>query len=289
MEKAGVTVDAKQIKQVSGILCDYQVTNGSQKSVSGFTVGGGPNGAFELPVLPLNWTLDKDGNPNPSGPEMAPTSWSESILNHQGSQTGFIMQWQSKEEMGLKPGGHIDFKMEFPNSSNVRCDKFTWNVALTTIYPPSPSAPTSLSMVLSNLKVLPHQQFEGDIVIQNLGPNDTMINLGITVANGARSYPTGVSLVARSANGKIQKLGSSEPETISGRYDPMVVPLPLKAVYSVHAKWSTFPALSPGSYEFNVEFEGTSVRAHQGDMQGMNLIKSWIGKVESNKIKFNVL
>lgn len=156
------------------------------------------------------------------------------------------------------------------------------------ISPRNQSGTTTLTIVLSNLHLSSNGGVEGDAAIQNIGIQDTIVNLGSM--HGSESIPHQLSMVARNDRGQLYKLGVSGSRAIisGGRIDPMMVPLPQKAIYTIHAQWVVYPELHPGEYEFHLEFNGTQAWDSNIDMQGVNLFNYWIGKIESNTVKLTL-
>ena len=61
--------------------------------------------------------------------------------------------------------------------------------------PPWAAAPTTLSVTLSGPHVTSDKRLEANVAIQNTGVNDTMLNVGIMLANGATLLPAQIFLV----------------------------------------------------------------------------------------------
>jgi hypothetical protein len=155
--------------------------------------------------------------------------------------------------------------------------------------PPWAAAPTTLSVTLSDLHVTSDKRLEANVAIQNTGVNDTMLNVGIMLANGATLLPAQIFLVARSSDGQLHKLTvAGGPQAIAGRIDPMVVPLPRQATYIVHLQWAAYPKMDAGTYDFYAEVKGTPPYDRNLEMPGENLLKCWVGTVRSNEITLTV-
>jgi hypothetical protein len=272
-----VKVDARQNPTSSGVTCSYHVTNGATKPIYMFQVGAASTGMKGLPVPPLHW--------NQPGPGATPPGWFETLGSGPG---GHSMGWQAKTSKDLiQPGESRDFRFEFALTEGFECNAANSTVKFAAVFPEVTSSPTTLSITLSNLQIASERQLEGDVSIQNLGPNDTMLNLGMTLGNGSRSYPDRLSLVAHGSDGSVYNLPFIGPGAIVGRVDPMVVPLPKRSVYTVHGQW--WPReVTPNTYAFHIEFEGVPPRDVNLDMPGMNLFRCWLGKVSSNEITLSV-
>jgi hypothetical protein len=198
------------------------------------------------------------------------------------------MGWQARTSKDMiEPGGSREFAFEFPRTEGFQCADANTTVRFAAVYPPIEVPPTTLSMMLSNLQSAGNGQFEGDVSLRNLGPNDAVLNLGVSLGNGARSYPDKLSLVARGPDGALHKLHFAGMGAVAGRLDPMVVPLPMGSSYTVHGRWWA-SGVTAGKYAFFVEFQGTPARNANLDMPGMNVMKCWLGKLNSNEITLTV-
>jgi hypothetical protein len=81
----------------------------------------------------------------------------------------------------------------------------------------------------------------------------------------------------------------------AGRVDPMVVPLPVGATFSIAAdlaKYAPFGAeplkLTPGEYSLQARFEGMKAIDPNLDMPGVQLMPYWVGTVVSNRLRFEI-
>jgi hypothetical protein len=271
-----VKVDVQQISESSKIICSYNVTNNSQKPIATFRVG-----ENQLLFPPLNW-LDRD---NP-GPELAPEGWFESLGENSENST-YSMFWQANTtEDLLQPNHSQDFKMEFQVKDKLECNKLDWKVGFAVVYPVIKADPTTLSITVTNLRLTPEKYFEGEVSIKNLGPNDTVLNLGTIF--GDKSYADRLVLMARGANGQLQRIEFMEPLMVAGRVDPMVVQLPDQATYTIPGKWLALKPIIPGSYTFYVEFEGSVARTYNSDNTKINFLKYWLGKIDSNEVSLTI-
>ncbi len=266
-----VRVEIKQTEESSKIKCSYQVTNNTQKPISVFSIG-----EDQLPFPPLNWA-DRD---NPSL-ELSPQGWFESFGENSNNST-YSLSWQAKTTSDLlQPNHSQSFKTEFPIKDKFECTKLNWNITFATVYPILEPSPTTLSITLSNLKTTQGKSFQGDILIKNLGPNDTVLNLGTIYGE---SYPDRLFLMARDTNGNVQKVGLMGPGLVmGGRTDPMIIQLPQEGTYAIPVKWWTLEPISSGDYRFYVEFEGSVARTDDSNSQ-INFFKYWSGKIDSNEV-----
>lgn len=67
--------------------------------------------------------------------------------------------------------------------------------------------------------------------LRNVSETDLILNLGVMLANGKRQYLTAVTFRLTEMPGKSRKLSLREPMLISGRVDPLIVPLPAGAKF----------------------------------------------------------
>jgi hypothetical protein len=137
------------------------------------------------------------------------------------------------------------------------------------------------------------------IELRNMGENDLVLNLGVMLANGKRQYPNAIILTLTDAQGKSRRLDLRDPSFISGRVDPLVVPLPVGAVFSIPVNLDRYWAVAsaefdykpkPGSYALEAQFTGKGV-SQQGanlDLPGIALMPYWQGTVTSNLLRFDI-
>lgn len=128
------------------------------------------------------------------------------------------------------------------------------------------------------------------VVIENTGDADTVVNLGIMLANGKTQLPTAIRLLITDAAGKTVTHRWPEPR-IAGRVDPFVVPLPAGARYTVALPLDKYigadKPLADGRYRIAAEFTGRGVLTDR-DMGGLALMKYWTGTVTSGEVRLDV-
>ena len=274
-QPSGIKVESEQGSTSSGIRCKYHVTNGAAKPISSFLVGAGSTdpAAKGLPVEPLRR--------NEPSPGSTPAGWFESWGRF---PTGYDISWQARTSEDLiQHGDSREFSLELPPAEGFECAAAQWTARFATVYPPIEFSPAELSITLSDLRVKSGRSFEGEVSIRNLGPNDAVLYLGETLGNGAHSYPNRLGLVARGPDGRVYNFVYA-PFFVAGRMDPMVVPLPAGAAYSVHGRWYALGEEPPGESVFHVEFEGVPARADSAGFRDLNLMRFWIGKIASNEV-----
>jgi hypothetical protein len=139
------------------------------------------------------------------------------------------------------------------------------------------------------------------VALENVGDNDLVLNLGIMFANGRTQIPEMLRFTATGpGHGPARTLRFLTPP-VSGRLDPMVVPLPCGARYVLtcplyryavfgsegDAGWGS-PGLAPGSYELVAEYEGRAVEHTNSDTEGLALMPCWTGIIRSTAVKLTI-
>jgi hypothetical protein len=137
------------------------------------------------------------------------------------------------------------------------------------------------------------------VELRNVGESDLILNLGMMLANGKKQYPNAVVLTLIDAQGKSRRLDLREPFAIGGRVDPLVLPIPAGATFSVPVDLGKYWAaaskefdykLKPGSYLVEAQFTGKGVSQQEAnlDVKGIALMPYWTGTVTSNRQQFEV-
>jgi hypothetical protein len=130
------------------------------------------------------------------------------------------------------------------------------------------------------------------VELRNTGKNDLILNLGMMLAKGRKQYAKAIVLILTDSEGKSRTFDLREPAIVAGRVDPMVVPLPIGATYSLPIDLNNYwPAASKefeyklrGAYTIEAKFSGEKVPARQD----LLLALYWIGAVTSNRLTFEV-
>ena len=127
------------------------------------------------------------------------------------------------------------------------------------------------------------------VELHNAGDDDLILNLGMMLANGRRQYPDAITLLLTYPSGKEHRLVLLGPALVAGRMDPLVVPLPVDASFSIPVdlrKFAPFgqdqPKLEPGTYVLQAQFQGKAAIDSNLDMKGIALMPYWNGTVVSN-------
>src|SRR5271155_4693360 len=137
------------------------------------------------------------------------------------------------------------------------------------------------------------------VELRNAGESDLILNLGVMLANGKKQYPNAIVFMLIDAQGKSRRLDLREPGLIAGRLDPLVLPLPTGADFSILVDLDKYWAaaskefdykLKPGSYSLEAQFTGKGVSQQEAnlDVKGIALMPYWTGTVVSNRLQFEV-
>ena len=158
------------------------------------------------------------------------------------------------------------------------------------------NAPSSLRLVLAQEK----EGAPGLVArLVNSGLQPLILNIGMMLANGRQQFADRIRLQLTRLDKTVLHLHMLGPGVIGGRIDPMVIPLPPNATYSLELDLNQYNApeehvwkldLSPGSYALRAEYTGVGVpqRAANLDMLGLSLMPYWTGTIESSLLNFTV-
>jgi hypothetical protein len=130
--------------------------------------------------------------------------------------------------------------------------------------------------------------------VRNVGEKDAVFNLGMVLANGARQYPTAITLIFSTAEGGQFRHELDGPVGVAGRIDPFIVLLPSHASLKLplHATYGWYfrnYILDVKHYTVQAEFKGKGVTPAQAglDVKGIALMPYWTGTVVSNTVAIN--
>ena len=137
------------------------------------------------------------------------------------------------------------------------------------------------------------------IEFHNVGESDLVLNIGITLANGKKQYPNAVVLAITDSQGKTRRFTLREPAIVAGRMDPLILPIPVGASFSISVDLDKYWAAAsgefdykfkPGTYSLEAQFTGKGVSQREAnlDVQGIALMPYWTGAVTSNQQQFKV-
>jgi hypothetical protein len=133
------------------------------------------------------------------------------------------------------------------------------------------------------------------VELRNVGDHDLILNIGTMLANGGRQYPDAIGVILNPPTGGEQRLQLIGPTLVAGRVDPVVIPLPVGARYSVVVNLGKFAPfgddplkLEPGVYAIRARFQGNPAVDSNPDMKGSALMPYWQGTIVSPKLQFEV-
>ena len=203
--------------------------------------------------------------------------------------------------------------MKLPKKPPKKLHNTVWGVLFTSLLLLGGSSatlkhPQTWGEVVSGLQMTIHlDQAEGvqskapkfRVEMRNVGESDLILNLGIMLANGKKQYPNAVVLTLTDAQGKSRRLDLREPAAVAGRLDPLVLPIPVCAAFSIPVNLDKYWAatskefdykLKPGNYWLEGQFTGKGVSQQEAnlDVKGIALMPYWMGTVTSNHLQFEV-
>ena len=135
--------------------------------------------------------------------------------------------------------------------------------------------------------------------LRNAGDKDLLLNLGFMLSNGKKQFPAAVILVLTDAHEKSRRLALMGPAAIAGRMDPLVLPIPIGAHFSLPVDLTNYWSreteefaikLDRGNYSIEAQITGKGVSFEEAnlDMKGFSTLPYWQGTVSSNKLQFEV-
>ena len=145
-----------------------------------------------------------------------------------------------------------------------------------------PDAPVTLALVADATG----QKYFASL--HNEGTKPLFLVLGTIVANDKWLCPDRIEILITGLDGKAHKSSSSfgcyPSGVISGRLDPLIIPLAAGASYSLPAL--DLHGLPAGRHTLKAKLTGVpiSLRSCSLDMQGLSLIHYWTGSVESSTV-----
>lgn len=126
-------------------------------------------------------------------------------------------------------------------------------------------------------------------IIRNTGEKDTILNLGIMLANGKIQLPDKIGFILTDAKGKTRKFNFFDEKyaVIAGRVDDYIVPLRSGSSYELKIGSDKFYStetheigskLPLGKYQMTAQFEG------DGAIVRDLVVNSWKGKLQSDTL-----
>lgn len=153
-----------------------------------------------------------------------------------------------------------------------------------------------LRIGIAGARTVPSSGAEFNIALQNTGPRDFVVNLGIMLANGKVMFPWAVRLALTDPTGNSRELEIPIPR-VAGRVDDFTVALRVGATYafavSLDEYWSEATKefrlkLTPGRYRISAWFDGNGAMVGNVDMKGVAFLNFWKGTVRSGVLEFEV-
>ena len=133
-----------------------------------------------------------------------------------------------------------------------------------------------------------------DVALQNAGPRDVVLNLGVMTANGKSMYPRAIHFTLTGSDGKPVEFEFSKLAGVAGRLDDLIVALPVNGTYTLRLNLHEYCCdlagvkLLPGHYRMAGIFEGKGAQAVNLDTLGVKLLNFWTGVVQSNPVEFDL-
>lgn len=140
------------------------------------------------------------------------------------------------------------------------------------------------------------------VVLENVGENDLVLNLGLMLANGKTQKMHAIRFLISGPGKRVREMRlRSYP--IGGRVDPMVVPLPKGASYTIRCTLDQYvlaepetglptndaSRLEPGTYKITAVYQGKLVKEFiNSDMEGFGLMPYWTGTIRSAELPFEM-
>lgn len=154
-----------------------------------------------------------------------------------------------------------------------------------------------LQMVMTRDKtgVRGHPLFR--VELRNTGDQPLILNLGTMEANGRKQHASAIHLLLKEPDGTVLRVEPIVAGVAQGRVDPLVVPLPAGATFTLRVDLADYGApnrnlwtlnLTAGSYSIQAEYEGkkVSMKEANADLQGLTLMPYWIGTIQSSVLDF---
>jgi hypothetical protein len=139
-----------------------------------------------------------------------------------------------------------------------------------------------------------------DVAFENLSDRDTVLNLGMMLANGRVQLPDAVRLILTDSGGRSRELHFSDKRYpgVAGRVDDYAVPLRAGSTYTLRLSLKDYWCpeseefaleLDPGRYSVRAEFTGNSAQHLNEDTEGLKFLPFWTGKLRSGVAHFHIL
>jgi hypothetical protein len=138
------------------------------------------------------------------------------------------------------------------------------------------------------------------VTIENVGEADRNVKLGFSLNNGESHHPQAFRFILTAKGEKPRTLIYFDGlPGVGGRADPMVVPLPARAGYTLRFALDSLVTpktlekvdLAAKDYRLAAELTGTSISAKEVnlDTMGQVSIACWEGKALSNQVRLSAI
>jgi hypothetical protein len=134
-------------------------------------------------------------------------------------------------------------------------------------------------------------------IVTNGGEVDQLVNVGVMLGNGKEMFPSRIVLECVAADGKKFEM-VREPSHVSGRMDPLIVPLPAGASWTVVLPLRQMDVrelkgtarIGPGTYRVSAVLTGKPVEkgGTNSDTEGLATWRFWTGTVRSGEATVEV-
>jgi hypothetical protein len=128
--------------------------------------------------------------------------------------------------------------------------------------------------------------------LRNSTAKPLFLVIGTITANDKWLCPSRIELLITGPDGKTHRsessFGCNSSGAIGGRMDPLIIPLPAGAAYSLPVL--DLRGAAAGRYVVKARYAGVpiSLRSCNLDMQALSLVHYWTGTVESDRITVDV-
>ena len=175
---------------------------------------------------------------------------------------------------------------------------FTLSLGLLTVLPTMSQESKSLHMNLVSVKARSAKPLF-QVELHNVSEQPLILSLGMMLSNGRKQYADAVHLSLTDDHGKVLALELKVAGIVAGRIDPLVVPLPPGATFTLPIDLADYISpkanvwelyLVAGRYTLSADYSGVGVPQQQAnlDMKGISLMPYWTGSVKSNVVEFIV-
>ena len=137
------------------------------------------------------------------------------------------------------------------------------------------------------------------VTFENVGDKDTVLNLGMMLANGKVLLPDAIRLILIEPDEKCRELHFADRRYpgIAGRVDDYAVPLRAGSTYTLRLSLGNFWCpetkefqikLKPGAYRVRSKLKGIGAHHINNDMEGISLMNFWKGTLQSDETVFRI-